>query len=93
LFYSLDPEKTAGITALAQARQNGAAIIAYGAFLNVVIDFVIVAFCVFLMVKAINKLKGPPPKVEATTRDCPQCLMSIPLKATRCGHCTSTVQA
>ena len=89
LFYSLDPVKTQGITSLAKAREAGAAVIAYGQFINNVIDFLIVAFCVFLMVKAINALKRPPPAAEAVAKDCPFCLLSIPIKATRCGHCTS----
>ena len=89
LFISLDPQKTADIDSLAKAKQAGAAIIAYGTFINVVINFIIVAFCVFLLIKLTNKLKGPPPKAETTTKDCPFCCMSIPVKATRCGHCTS----
>ncbi|HYF50253.1 MAG TPA: large conductance mechanosensitive channel protein MscL [Planctomycetota bacterium] len=95
LFYSLDPEKTANITSLAKARETGAAVIAYGSFINTLIDFTIVAFCIFLMVKAINELKkrfeAPPPAAAPTTKDCPRCLMSVPVKATRCGHCTSDI--
>jgi large conductance mechanosensitive channel len=91
LFFSLDPVKTEGITSLAKARETGAAVVAYGAFINTIIDFIIVSFCVFLLVKAINAIKrekkAAPP--APTTKDCPRCLMSIPLKATRCGHCTS----
>src|SRR5688500_6245499 len=56
LFISLDPEKTAGISSLAQAKEAGAAVIAYGSFLSTVIDFVIVAFCIFLLIKAINRM-------------------------------------
>ena len=92
LYFSLDPQKTAGINSLLKARETGAAIIAYGQFINVLIDFIIVAFCVFLMVKGINALRAratPPPEVAPTTKDCPYCLSSIPLKATRCAHCTS----
>jgi large conductance mechanosensitive channel len=58
LFVSLDPEKTAGIRSLAQARETGAAIIAYGAFINTLIDFLIIAFCIFLIVKILNRLRG-----------------------------------
>ena len=54
MFISLDPEKTAGITSLVKAKETGAALIAYGAFINTVIDFVIVAFCIFLIVKLMN---------------------------------------
>jgi large conductance mechanosensitive channel len=68
-------------------------VIAYGAFLNVVIEFLIVAFCVFLLVKAVNKLTREPAEAPAdpTSKDCPFCLSTVPIKATRCGHCTSTI--
>jgi large conductance mechanosensitive channel len=62
----------------------------YGLFINNVLDFMIVAFVIFLVVKQINRLKKPP---AATTRDCPQCCLAIPLAATRCPHCTSEVAA
>lgn len=91
MFISLDPEKTAGITSLVKAKETGAALIAYGAFINTVIDFVIVAFCIFLIVKLMNKMKKAPDAGPATTKDCPQCLSTIPLKAIRCAHCTSEV--
>jgi len=95
LFYSLDPQKTAGITSLAKARETGAAIIAYGSFINAVLDFMIVAFCIFIMLKAINTLKKqfdkPPVEAAPANKDCPRCLMSVPVKATRCGHCTSDI--
>ena len=65
--------------------------IRYGVFINTVIDFVIVAFAIFLVIKQMNRLKKPAPSAEPTTKDCPKCLMTIPLKATRCGHCTSEV--
>jgi large conductance mechanosensitive channel len=57
LFISLDPDKTAGVRSLAQARETGAAIIAYGAFINTLIDFLLIAVCVFLLVKVINRLR------------------------------------
>jgi large conductance mechanosensitive channel len=93
LFISLDPEKTAGIRSLARARETGAAVIAYGAFINTIIDFVIVAFCIFLLVKAINQMKKEPEPGPVTTRECPLCLSTIPLKATRCAYCTSELPA
>ena len=65
----------------------------YGAFINTIIDFTIVAFAIFLLIKQLNRLKKPAPAAEATTRDCPRCLMSIPRGATRCGHCTSEIAA
>ena len=92
LFISLDPEKTAGISSLAKAKEAGAAVIAYGSFINTVIDFVIVAFCIFLLVKAMNRMKQPPEPGPATTKECPLCLSTIPVKATRCAHCTSEVK-
>lgn len=92
LFISLDPEKTAGITSLAKAKEAGAAVIAYGSFINTVLDFVIVAFCIFLLVKAINQLKKPPAAGPATTKECPFCISTIPIKATRCAHCTSELK-
>lgn len=72
------------------ARDAGATIVAYGSFFNTVLTFAIVAFAVFLLVKAINALHPPAPAPPAT-RDCPRCLSAIPKQATRCGHCTSDV--
>jgi len=78
---------------LADAKAAGAAVIAYGSFINVIIDFLIVAFCIFLMIKAMNtmkeRLESAPPAPDATTKECPRCLSVIPIKATRCAHCTS----
>jgi large conductance mechanosensitive channel len=69
LFISLDPEKTKDVVSIAQAKEKGAAVIAYGQFINVCIDFFILAFCVFLMVKAINtirrKFEAEPPPAPA----------------------------
>ncbi len=61
----------------------------YGNFITVLINFIIVAFCIFLVVRAMNKLKRPAPETEATSKDCPACAMTIPMKATRCPHCTT----
>ncbi len=91
LFISLDPEKTAGITSLAQATEAGAAVIAYGQFLSTIIDFVIVVFCVFLLVRAMNRMNRAPEPGPPTTKDCPRCLSTIPIKASRCAHCTADV--
>lgn len=88
LFISLDPSKTQGIDSLVKARETGAAIIAYGQFLNTAVDFAIVAFCIFLVVKIANHLQAKEP-VAPSTKECPHCLSEIPLKATRCAHCTS----
>jgi large conductance mechanosensitive channel len=95
LFWSLDPQKTAGVTSLAKARETGAAVVAYGAFLNNVLDFLIVALCIFLGIKAINQLQrriAPPPTADPATKECPFCVSQIPSKATRCPHCTSELK-
>jgi large conductance mechanosensitive channel len=65
--------------------------IRYGAFVNNTIDFLIVAFCVFLVVKAVSIMKREPPPAEPTEKACPQCMMLIPINAKKCGHCTSTI--
>ena len=71
----------------------GEATIKIGAFLDSVVQFLIVAFAVFLLVRAINKLRGPQPAPAApTTRECPFCASTISVKATRCPHCTSQVE-
>ena len=79
---------------LAEAKKAGAATINYGAFINSVIDFVIVAFVIFLLIRQINRLLAPAPAQPAApaTKDCPCCLSPIPAKATRCAHCTSQLQ-
>jgi large conductance mechanosensitive channel len=74
---------------LKAAKEAGAATINYGVFLNTVINFVIVAFSVFLLVKGVNQLKREAPAAAPATKDCPFCATSIPVKATRCPHCTS----
>jgi large conductance mechanosensitive channel len=75
---------------LAEAKKINAATINYGLFLNTVINFLIVALAVFLVVHQLNRwTKKPAPAAEPTTKDCPQCAMTIPVAAKRCGHCTS----
>jgi large conductance mechanosensitive channel len=79
---------------LAAAKAAGAPVIAYGNFLNTVINFLIISFAIFLLVKQVNRFKGPAPAPAApTTKDCPYCLSAVPLKATRCAHCTSELRA
>jgi large conductance mechanosensitive channel len=80
---------------LADAKKAGAAVIGYGAFLNTVIDFVIVAFVVFLLVKQVNRMMKPQPASAAPpTKECPYCVSGgIALKATRCPHCAAALQA
>ena len=80
---------------LAAAKQAGAATVNYGMFFNHVFNFLIVAFAVFLLVRQVNRLKRAEAAAPAapTARDCPFCYSSIPVKATRCGHCTSDLKA
>lgn len=66
--------------------------IKYGVFLNTVIDFLIVAFAIFVVVKQMNRLKKPETPAAPTTKECPHCLMAIPVKASRCGHCTAELE-
>lgn len=92
LFLTLKEGVTAGpYTTLAAAQEAGAVTISYGLFLNSVISFLIVAFAVFLLIKSINSLQAEEAEEEPTTKDCPYCFTSVPLKATRCPHCTSTL--
>jgi large conductance mechanosensitive channel len=75
---------------LVDAKKAGAPTLNYGVFLNTIINFVIVAFCVFLIIQLVNHwVNKPAPPAPPTTKDCPQCAMSIPIAAKRCGHCTS----
>ncbi len=76
---------------LAEAQAAGAVTINYGVFINAVISFLIVAFVVFLLIRSINRLRREEeaPPAEPTTKECPYCLSTIPIKATRCAHCTS----
>jgi large conductance mechanosensitive channel len=76
---------------LAAAKQAGAATINYGLFINTVIDFVIVAFAIFLLVRQINRLnrRAPAEPAPPSTKDCPYCVTAIPIAATRCRACTS----
>jgi large conductance mechanosensitive channel len=78
---------------LADAKKAGAAVMSYGVFLNTVIEFLIIAFVIFLLVKAINRMQRPAPAAGPTTKECPYCLSTIPLKATRCSQCTSALTA
>jgi large conductance mechanosensitive channel len=73
----------------ADAAAAGAVTWNYGNFITLVISFLIVAFAVFLLVRGVNKLKKPQPNVPPVAKDCPACTMSIPIKATRCPHCTT----
>jgi large conductance mechanosensitive channel len=76
---------------LAEAKAAGAATVNYGLFLNTVIDFAIVTFAIFMLVRVVNRMRRQPEPAPAalTTQECPYCFSSIPIKATRCPHCTS----
>ncbi len=79
---------------LAAAKEAGAVTVNYGVFVNTVINFIIVAFVLFLIVRSMNKLKRKEEALaEPKTKDCPFCLSQIPIKATRCPHCTSELEA
>ncbi len=67
----------------------GAAVIKYGAFIQSIIDFLLVAFVIFMIVRSMNRMKKPEPVAAPTTKECPHCFTTIPLKATRCPNCTS----
>jgi len=92
LFYTLDRSK--GIPAsLADAKAKGIPVVAYGQFINDIVNFMIVAFVIFLFVKEVNKIKSgveePKPEASPTTKECPFCASTISIKATRCPQCTS----
>lgn len=89
LFIILKEGKVPGpYSTLAQAKSAAAVTLNYGAFINVIVSFIIVAFAVFLLVKLLNNFKKA---AEATTRECPYCLSSIPIKAVKCSHCTADI--
>jgi len=91
LFLALDGKAYA---TLADAKKAAAPVIAYGAFMNTVINFLIIAWVVFLVVQAASKMKRPVPVVDAvpTTKECPFCVTTIPIKAVRCPNCTSELK-
>lgn len=86
LFISLDGKS---YPSLAAATAAGAPIIAYGSFINVIIEFLIIALALFFIIKAINRLKREEPPAAPNTKDCPYCKESIAKEAVRCPHCTS----
>ena len=85
--YVLQPAKEEGGKVVEAVSIN------YGSFINNVISFIIVAFAIFMVIKAMNKFKKAEPPADPTTKKCPQCLSEIPIKATRCSQCTSEVAA
>lgn len=81
-----------GYTALAEAQAAGAATLNYGLFLNNIIDFLVIAFVIYLMVRLANRLTAGKPTPPPATKDCPFCCSAIALQATRCPHCTSELK-
>ncbi|MEO0072909.1 MAG: large conductance mechanosensitive channel protein MscL [candidate division WOR-3 bacterium] len=81
------------VRSLAEAKAQGLPTINYGIFINTVLDFLIIAFVIFLVIKQINRLRRPKPVVEeAKTKECPYCYSVINIKATRCPFCTSELK-
>jgi len=87
LFFVLDQTKNPA--SLKEAKDAGVPVIAYGQLLNDIISFLIVALAVFIIIKQVNRLKGPEPAAAAATKECPFCASAIPIKAKRCPQCTS----
>lgn len=90
LYYNLSGGNYASLKA---AKDAGAAVIAWGQFINIVLEFIIVAFVMFLIVRQMNRAKAPPAPEAVTTKDCPFCLSKVPLQASRCPACTSQLNA
>ncbi|MFS0781569.1 large-conductance mechanosensitive channel protein MscL [Bacillus sp. 1P06AnD] len=74
---------------LAAAKEAGDVTINYGSFINILINFLIISFAIFIVVRQVNKFRKPEPEKPVTTKECPECLSEIPLHATRCPNCTS----
>jgi large conductance mechanosensitive channel len=87
-----DPKAAAPYHSVAEAKAAGAVTINYGLFINSVVSFLIVAFAVFLLVRAVNRLKPAEAAAAPSTKDCPYCRMAIPIGATRCPECTSELR-
>ena len=88
-FYILSNPQNLPITSLAEAKAKAVPVVAYGAFINDLVNFAIIAFVIFLLIKFVNKVR----RKDASTKDCPECLTSIPLAAKRCAACTADLKA
>ena len=77
---------------IAAAKAAGAATLNYGIFINNIINFMIIAFVIFLLIRQINRMQRPEPAAAPATKDCPYCLSAVPVKATKCAHCTSELK-
>ena len=89
LFISLSGKDYASVAA---AKAAGAATLNYGIFFNNILNFLIVAFAIFLLIKWVNRMQQPAPVAAPSTKDCPHCLSAVSLKATKCAHCTSDLK-
>jgi large conductance mechanosensitive channel len=89
LFINLSGKEYASVAA---AKAAGAATLNYGIFINSILNFIIIAFAVFLLVRQINRMQTPAPAPAAATKDCPYCLTPVPVKAVKCAHCTSEIR-
>ncbi len=89
LFIALDGSS---YKTLSEAKDAGAAVLAYGSFIQAVLQFLIVAFVLFMVIKGMNKLRRPEPEAAPTTKICPFCKNEVPIEATRCGFCTSELK-
>jgi large conductance mechanosensitive channel len=76
---------------IAAAKAAGAATLNYGVFINNILNFLIIAFAIFLLIRSISRMQRPVPAAP-TTKDCPYCLSAVPLKATKCAHCTAELK-
>ena len=92
LLLKAGPKAAPPYATLAEAQAAGAVTVNYGVFVNAVITFLIVAFAVFLVVRAANRLQPQEAAAAPTTKDCPYCRMPVPISATRCPHCTSELR-
>ena len=92
LLLKAGPKAAPPYATLAEAQAAGAVTVNYGIFVNAVITFLIVAFAVFLLVRAANRLQPQEAAAAPTTKDCPYCRMPVPISATRCPHCTSELR-
>jgi len=82
-----------GITLKGAMGDQPAVLLRYGVFLNTLVDFIIVAFAIFMVIRMMNKMrrKEEAPAAAPTTKECPECKMTIPIQATKCGHCTTVI--
>jgi large conductance mechanosensitive channel len=81
------------VTLIEKTAEADAVTIKYGMFINTVLDFIIVAFSIFIVIKQLNRLKKEAPPAAPTTKECPKCYSTIPIRATRCPNCTSEIQS